>query len=408
MIKIETKTIIKIALAILAVYIVIHFLPAIAEFSESILGAALPLIIGCVIAYPVNILMSFYERHWFPAAKAKFITGSRRGICLLLAIISLVAITALVIALIVPQLVSCVKLIIDLVPDFIADIIAFIDKYDLMSDANLAKIRAIDWESKLGQIFNTVTAGVTGIVNIVISTLSSIFSIITTALFSIIFAIYLLLGKDKLGSQCNRMITAVFNEKTTKRIDYVVGILDDCFHKFIVGQCTEAVILGALVTVGMWILKLPYAAMIGATMAFTALIPIVGAFIGAGVGVFLIIMQSPVKALVFLVFILILQQLENNLVYPRVVGTSIGLPGMWVLASVTIGGGVLGVAGMMLGVPLAAAAYRMTREYIAVRQMQKNAAVCSATAENAPCAEAENSSEGGSDAETETEAEENE
>ena len=147
-----------------------------------------------------------------------------------------------------------------------------------------------------------------------------------------------------------------------KKIHYVLHTLNDCFHKYIVGQCTEAVILGALCTIGMLILQLPYATMIGAFIAFTALIPVAGAYIGAIVGAFMIFTESPFKAIVFLIFIIVLQQFEGNIIYPRVVGSSMGLPAMWVLAAVTVGGGVMGIPGMLLGVPLAAALYRFVRE----------------------------------------------
>ena len=145
-------------------------------------------------------------------------------------------------------------------------------------------------------------------------------------------------------------------------MDYVLGIVNDCFRKYIVGQCTEAVILGVLCTIGMLLLRLPYATMVGALIAFTALIPIAGAYIGAFVGAFMILTVSPAKALIFLIFIVVLQQLEGNIVYPRVVGSSLGLPGIWVLAAVTVGGGVLGIPGMLLGVPLMAAAYKLIRD----------------------------------------------
>ena len=144
----------------------------------------------------------------------------------------------------------------------------------------------------------------------------------------------------------------------------------DCFHRYIVGQCTEAVILGGLCTAGMLILRLPYSAMVGALVAFTALIPVAGAYIGAAVGAFMIFTVEPVQALFFVVFLVVLQQLEGNLIYPRVVGASIGLPGVWVLAAVTIGGGVLGVGGMLLGVPLAAAVYQLLRNDVARRERE--------------------------------------
>ena len=142
----------------------------------------------------------------------------------------------------------------------------------------------------------------------------------------------------------------------------MLHVFDDSFHRFIVGQCTEAVILGTLCTIGMMILKLPYAAMIGALVAFTALIPVAGAYIGAIVGAFLIVMENPMQAVIFIIFLLVLQQFEGNVIYPRVVGNSVGLPGVFVLAAVTIGGGISGVGGMLIAVPLTAAVYRLLRE----------------------------------------------
>ena len=148
-------------------------------------------------------------------------------------------------------------------------------------------------------------------------------------------------------------------------------MLDDSFHKFIVGQCTEALILGGLCALGMFLLRLPYAAMIGAVISFTALIPVVGAFIGGGIGVFLILTESPTKALIFLIFLVILQQIEGNVIYPKVVGSSMGLPAIWVLAAVTIGAGVGGIFGMLIGVPLAGAIYRLLKEYLNKSTPQK-------------------------------------
>jgi predicted PurR-regulated permease PerM len=150
-------------------------------------------------------------------------------------------------------------------------------------------------------------------------------------------------------------------EKLNGRILYVLDVLNYSFRRYISGQSLEAVILGALCWLGMLILRLPYATMIGALIAFTALIPVAGAYIGAAVGAFMILMVSPMQALIFLIFLVILQQLEGNLIYPKVVGSSLGLPGIWVLAAVVVGGGVAGVMGMLLGVPIAATAYTLLR-----------------------------------------------
>ena len=196
---------------------------------------------------------------------------------------------------------------------------------------------------------------------VVINTVSSVFSGLVTALLSVIFSIYLLLGKDTLARQFDRVLSHYIKETYYIKLKYVIAILHDCFKRYIVGQCTEAVILGLLCTLGMWIFRLPYATMIGALIALTALIPVAGAYIGGGVGALMVFSVSPMKAVVFLAFLVILQQLEGNLIYPRVVGSSLGLPAIWVLAAVTVGGGVLGVAGMLIGVPIAAACYRLLR-----------------------------------------------
>ena len=200
--------------------------------------------------------------------------------------------------------------------------------------------------------------------SVVVSTVSSVVSGVTTATIAIIFAIYVVLGKDKIGGQIDRVARHYISQKIYDKIKYILTVADECFHKFIVGQCTEAIILGALCALGMFILRLPYAAMMGAVTAFTALIPIIGALLGGAIGVFLIFMESPVQALIFLVFIIVLQQLEGDLIYPKVVGTTIGLPGIWVFTVATLGGGMFGIIGMMASVPIAATLYRLLRSEI--------------------------------------------
>ena len=159
---------------------------------------------------------------------------------------------------------------------------------------------------------------------------------------------------------------------TVIRKEEILGIFDDCFRKYLVGQCTEAVILGALCALGMMIFKFPYAVMIGTLIGFTALIPVAGAYIGAAVGAIMILTVSPVQSLLFLVFIVVLQQIEGNLIYPKVVGSSLGLPALWVLAAVTIGGGVMGIPGMLLGVPISAALYRLIKQDVLKKETLQN------------------------------------
>lgn len=359
--NVSLKTCLKIAGCIFGLYLAIHYWPAIAGLLRALLNAAAPLLIGCALAYVLNLLMSFYEKHFFPRTAKAGLIKSRRPLCMLAAILSLLAILTLIVWLILPQLVDCVELLISQLPGAIQAGIAYLDSLPFFSEDLIDTLNGIDWNSKIGDIANVVTSGVGSVMNVVIATVSSVFSALITGFMAVIFAVYLLMGRDKLQAQGKRMLRHYLKPAFYEKVMYVLGVLNNCFHRYITGQCLEAVILGALCALGMVILRLPYASMIGTLIAFTALIPVAGAYIGAAVGAFMILMVSPVKALIFLVFLVILQQLEGNLIYPKVVGSSMGLPGIWVLAAVVIGGGVAGVLGMLLGVPLAATVYTLIR-----------------------------------------------
>ncbi|MBO5402001.1 MAG: AI-2E family transporter [Clostridia bacterium] len=371
-VKVEWKTCFRVGISAFLLFLAITYWGVVCKLAGTAIGAAAPLIIGAVIAYLVNILMARYEKWFFPRSQRKFVRVIRRPLCMTAAFVTLVAIVALVVALIVPQLYSCVMLLLAKVPPFIREVIAWVEKYDLLSEEYLSQLKDIDWKSRLGQIFDIVTSGVGSVMDVVITTVTSLFSGVVTAVISIIFSIYILASKERLGMQILRLMRRVMSEKWYGRSFHLLNVVNDSFRGYIVGQCTEAVILGVLCALGMWILQLPYAAMIGALIAFTALIPVAGAYIGAGVGAFMILTESPIKALIFLVFILVLQQLEGNLIYPKVVGSSIGLPGIWVLAAVTVGGGVMGITGMLIGVPIAAAAYKLLGEWINSTRAEKD------------------------------------
>ena len=356
------KTILALVAGGFLLYLGIHYWPAIGNFLIGLFAAAMPLVIGFLIAYIVNIVMSAYERVFFGKAKKKWLRAIKRPVCMITAYLSFFAVVALVIGLIIPQLVECIRLLVGMIPSAIDKTIDFFDKYHLLSEEVLAALDAIDWKSRVEQLVDMVTNGVTDVVSLVIQTLQSLISGVITGFLSFIFSIYLLLSKERLKSQAKRLCTNFLPEKLYKRILYVVFNLNVSFRKYLIGQSAEAVILGLLCGIGMAIFGFPYAAMISTLIAFTALIPVAGAYIGAFVGAFMILTVSPVKALFFLIFLVILQQLEGNLIYPRVVGEALGLPGIWVLAAVTVGGGIAGVAGMFLGVPLVAALYRMLRD----------------------------------------------
>ncbi len=360
--KLDWKTCFKIGVSVFLIYIAIRYWDTVAGCISAVIGAAFPLILGGAIAYVVNIPMSFYEKHYFQKKKGKFFAVSRRPVCMIGAILTILAIVALVIGLILPQLGDCVALIAAELPGMFKKLLAFAEDLYIMPENIIDALSAIDLKAQMSNIIETLTSGIGNIVGSVISVVAGVFSGFVTAFVSIIFAIYILLSKDKLQSLCKRLLKRYTSEKVNHSIVYVLTVLDDCFHRYIVGQCTEALILGVLCTIGMTIFRFPYALMIGALIAFTALIPIAGAYIGAAIGAFMIFTESPFQALLFLIFLVVLQQLEGNLIYPKVVGTSIGLPGMWVLAAITIGGGIFGILGMLLGVPIAAAIYRIVRD----------------------------------------------
>ncbi len=356
---IEWKSCFRIGASIFLLYLCINYWTVVADLLGLVLTAAMPLIIGCIIAYVANILMSFYEKHYFTKTKNKLLPKTRRPVCMILAFATVIAVIFLIIRLILPQLFDCVQLILAELPDFLTTIFAAIEEMEILPEDISGTLSNFDWQSKIGEIIQMLTSGIGNIVDVIFRMVSSVFSIVVSGLLSTIFAIYLLLGKETLNRQFHKVLSRYMKKNWYDNFNYVIAIVDDCFHSYIVGQCTEAVIIGLLCTFGMLLLQLPYATMIGALIAFTALIPVAGAYIGAFVGAFMILTISPVKALIFLIFIVVLQQFEGNIIYPKVVGSSMGLPGIWVLAAVTVGGGVLGIAGMLLGVPLAAAVYRL-------------------------------------------------
>ena len=366
--KLDFKTCFRLGITLFILFLVISYWD---NVFAAIISAAAPIIIGFVIAYLVNIIMCAYEKIYFRKSKKPFAHKSRRPVCMLLAFLTVLAVIALVVGLVVPEFISCIQVLVEKLPGAITKTIERLSKIDFISDDIIAALKGINWQTKITEFAGYATTGVSNIVSVVITSVTAVFSGIVTAFLSIIFAVYFLLGKQKLLGQANKLLKNYLAENLYKKIKYFVKVVNDSFHRYIVGQCIEAVILGALCTLGMLILRIPYATMIGALIAFTALIPIVGAFIGAGVGAFMILTENPLKALIFIIFILILQQLEGNLIYPKVVGTSIGIPAIWVLAAVTIGGGVFGIAGMLIFVPLTAAVFRIVREDLSKKEIRE-------------------------------------
>ena len=221
-----------------------------------------------------------------------------------------------------------------------------------MQDAN------IDIENIKKQILNKIP----GILTSSISIVNGIINGITTFFIAIIFAIYILMDKEKLQEQATKILYAYLSKEKALKTIHIARVAKNTFKSFFTVQCLEATILGTLCTIGMLILKIPYAMPIGVLIGVTALIPVVGAFIGIIIGAILILSVNPIKVITFVIFVLILQQIEGNLIYPRVVGNSIGLPGMWVLVAVSVGGSIGGILGMLLGVPVATIIYTLLKK----------------------------------------------
>ncbi|MBQ8350176.1 MAG: AI-2E family transporter [Ruminococcus sp.] len=349
------------ALAVAVCVIVQNF-----SYVQGLVGIALkalePLFIGCIMAYIFNIIMNFFEKHYFPKKNNKFISSSRRPLCLLFSFAITIAIIVLILNIIIPEIINAIKLMYSVIPPLFVKFrdwaMVKLEEYpDIQKEIN-------NIELDTASIAEKVTDHAFGLFNSVISLIGTITATVTNLILGIIFAIYLLLRKDKLKEDLNRFQNLFISEKINKKINRFFSVAHETFTNFFIGQFIEAIIIGSLTFLGASILRLPYAAMTGTIVGVTALIPIVGAFGGAALSAFIICTESPKQALIFLIFLIILQQFEGNIIYPKVVGSSIGLPGIWVLAAVTLGGGLCGIMGMMLGVPLAATLYKLYFETI--------------------------------------------
>ena len=365
--RIEWKHCVRIGITGLLLFLAIHYWTAFAGVVSVILKASIPLLLGCALAYVANILMGFYERKLWPPRRAPRLAKLRRPACLVLTYLSVAAILVLVLQLVIPQLVTAVQLLFRQISAWAKTLESMPDLNAMLPEEAIQWIQQTDWESALKKAASWLTAGVGGTVDLVVNTVSSVVSSVVNLALAFVFSIYLLLSKEKIGRQMKRLFQVYLKPKHRDGLYYVLRTLDDAFHSYIVGQCSEAVILGMLCIIGMLMFRFPYAVTIGALVGVTALIPVAGAYIGAVVGGLLILTISPMKALLFIVFIVVLQQLEGNLIYPKVVGTSIGLPGIWVLAAITVGGGMMGILGIFISVPIAAALYRMLRTDVAAR-----------------------------------------
>ena len=384
-----SKTNIKKILGIIAFTIVLYTimtnLSVVGRALNVLLALLAPLIVGLFIAFILNVIMRLIE-DFLRARFRKIETKSKmvnriekaiRPISLLLSLALVVGLIWILIFLIVPEFKNTAENVSKEFPAFMQKVQKWLEKIIalLPFKTNAIKPEDMNWE-KIGQwISQFFSRGSSAFFSTTIEITSSIFTWLLNFVLGLVFAIYILLQKEKLGLHFKKVLYAYLPEEKVDDMIDVASLSNNIFSSFVTGQFLEAVIIGVLCFIGMLLLGLPYALVVSALVGFTALIPVFGAFIGMFVGIFLILMVSPIKALWFTVFFIVLQQLEGNLIYPKVVGGSIGLPSIWVLAAVTIGGSAFGILGMLIGVPLTSVAYTLLRRAVNKRLAKKGIGV---------------------------------
>ena len=338
---------------------------------KTIWGIIFPFVLGGAIAFVINVPMSFLEKKIFGKIKEGNKAGEKlaRPISLLLTIILAVGVIILVMFGVIPQLTRTIASLMMSIANFIPQMQDWIREFshnnqDIMKLVNQVQFnpdQAIKWGISI------LGSGAGNMMNTTMSAVGSIVSGFATFFIAFSFACYILFQKEKLYIQIRKIFFAFIPRKKAEAFLKICSLTYRTFANFLAGQCLEAVILGSMFVVTLSILKMPYALLIGTLIAFTALIPIFGAFIGCALGCFLIFMVSPKQAVLFIIVFLILQQIEGNLIYPHVVGGSVGLPSIWVLAAVTIGGNLMGIVGMLVFIPIVSVIYTIFREFVYMR-----------------------------------------
>lgn len=362
---------IRIVVSCLIIYLALRYIDVVGSAVGYVADLFSPLILGIVLALILNVAMRPIERHLFAKTERPRLKKLRRPLSIVIAILLVAGIFTFVVCLIVPELMQALSVIaeglVQLGTRFSewSSQISFSDTVfgsalkTLNLDFNSIQEKALEWMKTWGPGIMASAAGTIGGIG------SSVFNFVV----GLVFSIYILYDKENLKKQASRLIRTWIPKRAADTIIHVADVSNVTFRSFVAGQTTEAVILGTLCMIGMLILRIPFAPMIGALVGVTALIPIFGALIGMVVGAVMIVSVDPVKALIFIVFLLILQQVEGDVIYPRVVGAKMGLPGMWVLAAVTIGGSLGGAIGMLLGVPVFSVIYYLLNEATDKREL---------------------------------------
>ncbi len=353
--------------AIVLVAVIVK-LDEVGRWLGGVLGAFQPLLIGAVIAFILHRPCNFFARLYQQALPEKG-RGAARPLAAATAYLLVAALITALVALVVPELTHSIELFISNLSTYAAN---FQELFDwVVARLDLEQLADLDLSSgiseSLQKLLNGALDALTNTLPHLIGMTSVLVSAVVTGVISLVFSIYMLSGAPRLTAQCRRLIQAYLPRKAADTVLFVTRLTSDTFTKYVNGQMVEACILGGLCFVGMCVFRFDYAPLISVAVGVFALIPIAGAYLGAVLAVLLLVMIDPLEAVWFLVFLVALQQLEGNLIYPRVVGTSMGLPGIWVLAAVTVGGSLMGLVGMVVSVPLAAVAYTLLKRDLRAR-----------------------------------------
>lgn len=365
--KIESKTLRNVFLGVAAcifLYWMLHETERVQGFLNLINNIFSPFVVGAALAFILNVPMRGFERLLKDIKKP----GLRRGVAILLTLVAVVIIIAGVFQLLIPQLTATVMTLVDKLPGFFSRVYGlgmdFLNDHPDMKQwiMDYTDLENLDLTKLIENVISFVGNSVSVVFSGAISAVGSVSGAVVDAVIGFVFALYALARKEILARQGRRILYSFLPERFCDECIRIFRLTNSTFSNFISGQCLEAVILGCLFAVAMLLFKMPYVALVSVIIAVTALVPLVGAFVGCILGAFFILVDNPIQAVWFVAMFLILQQIENNLIYPRVVGISIGLPGMWVLVAVAIGGEVMGVGGMFLMIPVASVLYTLARE----------------------------------------------
>ena len=367
--KKQMKSIMLLILFTVMLYVGLQNIDVVLGVLGTVIGLVFPFILGGGIAFVLNVPMSFLERNIFGRGRLK---NSRRAakaarpVSLILALLLVILIIMIAGFVILPELGSTVMGLGKGIETGIRNLQSWIDSTFQNNSAIVEWANSLEIEPQkmVDSIMGVLQNGVNNILSSAVTVTVGIANTAMNASIAFVFACYILIQKEKLMVQAKKALFALLPEKTVKYLLHVCSLANNTFSRFVTGQCIEAVILGTMFFVAMTIFRFPYAMLVGVLIAFTALIPIFGAFIGCAISFLLILLVSPVKALLFLILFLVLQQIEGNLIYPHVVGGSVGLPSVWVLVAVTVGGSLMGVAGMLIFIPLVSVIYALFREWM--------------------------------------------